>query len=371
MKCEQKKRIVFLLPDTNVGGAETVCVNLLNSLDLNKYVPTLIVIRQTGNLLNRLNENVRVVDLGCRSTKGAFFKLLNKIRQLKPDVVFTTHSRTALISSVVSIFLKKFVLVSRMQSSPQAEKDHNEYGWIQRCLYSWSFNRAKFLIAQTEEMRSEAIKVFGLKGDKIIVAYNPIRTEVTSRTENSKIRHLMNDEDYNIVAAGSISPVKDFKTLISAFSISKASMPKAKLFILGRDGDDAQAVRELINVLDLSNDVKLLGHVADPVPFFANCDLFVLSSIYEGCPNVLLENFVLNTPLIATRCCGMVSRLISEGKNGFTVSVKNIDELAVALQKAYFNLRRSEISNEWPSNKSLTILFNNWIFDKLDSLSLN
>lgn len=359
MKKSHRIKIIFILPDTNIGGAETVCINLINSLDYDKYDPILIIIRRTGDLLDRLDKNVSVVDLGCRNTKGSLFKLVRELKHLRPQVVFTTHSRTALLVSVARIFVPKFLQISRMQSSPQAEKDNHAYGPIHRALYSWSFKKADIVVAQTEEMKIEAQEVFGLQSESIKVFGNPIRDEVI-KFEKSRIqmRPVLDNSYYNIVAAGRIDPVKDYRTLIRAFFQVKESIPNAALYILGRDGTDGQEIRRLIKDLDIVNEVHLIGHVGDPTSYFTQADLFVLSSVYEGCPNVLLENYILNTPLVATRCCGIVNRLIIEGVNGFSVETKNPNELAEAIKKAYRYLERSNIKNEWRPEQSLDNFFN-------------
>lgn len=355
-----KLKVVFVLPATNIGGAETVCINLINSLDYDKYDSTLIVIRQTGDLLEKLNKNTRLIDLNCKSTKSAPIALATYLRKLKPVIVFTTHSRAALLVSLISFVVPKFTQITRMQSSPQAEKNHQVYGSVQRFLYSWAFRRSDIVVAQTEEMKSEGERLFGISYDRLVVASNPVRDEVIRCTmESSKhLTHLMSKGCFNIVAAGRLSPVKGFRTLVTAFGELNDAIPNARLYILGRDGPEGEIIRELVRELGLSDKVKLLGHVKDPTPYFAECDLFVLSSIYEGCPNVFIENFVMNTPIVATQCCGLVSRLITEGINGFTVEIDNPKELAHAIEKAHSKLTRAKIKNKWPSEGSLISFFN-------------
>ena len=91
--------------------------------------------------------------------------------------------------------------------------------------------------------------------------------------------------------------------------------PNFKLYILGDDRGALDEIENLITELDLKNHVVLAGFIGNPYLYYANCDLFILSSHREGFPNVLLENYYLNTPIVATRCVPIVQQLIENAIN--------------------------------------------------------
>jgi glycosyltransferase involved in cell wall biosynthesis len=91
-------------------------------------------------------------------------------------------------------------------------------------------------------------------------------------------------------------------------------------------------LRALIAELGLHDRVRLLGFQTDARPIYEAIDLFVLSSLREGLPNVVLEAMAMETPVVATRIAG-VPRLIQDGENGLLVEPGALDELTRAIAR--------------------------------------
>src|SRR4029078_12432693 len=91
-------------------------------------------------------------------------------------------------------------------------------------------------------------------------------------------------------------------------------------------------LQALTDKLGISQHVKLLGHVNDTQSFFESLDVFALSSLREGLPNVLLEALALEAPVVATRIAGIPS-LIQHGANGLLVEPEDEDALAAARRR--------------------------------------
>lgn len=118
-----------------------------------------------------------------------------------------------------------------------------------------------------------------------------------------KVR-IPNPEEYTLVSIGRMSPEKDQKKLINAFSRASNFLPQtAKLFILG-DGILRQELEHQIKNLGLENKIILTGQVQNPFYFLRHSNGFILTSNHEGQPMVLLECLALNVPIIATDIAG-------------------------------------------------------------------
>lgn len=109
----------------------------------------------------------------------------------------------------------------------------------------------------------------------------------------------INQENFNIITMGRLSPEKNQENLIKAFSAINKKFSQAKLYILG-DGDLRNELLQTIFKLDLQAAVYMLGHKENPFDFMRQCDLFILPSIYEGQPMVLLEALTLGMPIVAS-----------------------------------------------------------------------
>ena len=134
-----------------------------------------------------------------------------------------------------------------------------------------------------------------------------------------------------------------------------------ELYIVGdtthSNGDVLAQLNRLIAVNSLSGKVFFPGFRENPYPYVKNCNVFVLSSRYEGLPNALIEALFLEKPCAATSCIPIISRIITEGDNGYLASSENPSELADAMLKAS---KLTEIKNTYKpgSSDDFVSLFN-------------
>ena len=217
IKINKKKKITFILPHLNGGGAERVCLNYLRKLKNNKFDISLIVFDKTTDLINLIPEDVELINLKTKRISKSLLQLIKVLRKNKTDYVFTTHYTVAFLLSIVKLFTPRFTHLARIPGSPKSEKKHNYYGIIKRYLFGIGLRSAQISIAQTSEMLEEATEVFKLKSKDCIVLSNPIDTLLIDECMREDFR-LFNPEKYNIVASGRLHPVKGYDILIKAFS---------------------------------------------------------------------------------------------------------------------------------------------------------
>jgi Glycosyltransferase len=175
---------------------------------------------------------------------------------------------------------------------------------------------------------------FGVSAHRSYLIHNAIDTEDYRRrasTPEAKRRLGVADETMVILAVGRLSPEKAFDLLIrSVVELRQSGLP-AVLWIAG-EGDARNSLEQLIAELGCGEFVRLMGHVADPRELYEAADVFALSSIREGLPNVLLEALALETPVVATRIAG-VPKLISDGLDGLLVPPADVAALSGALRR--------------------------------------
>lgn len=339
------KKVTFILPNLNGGGAERVALNFLRLLDNKNYMVTLVLFDRTKDLEGLLPPNIDICNLGTIKTSGSFFKLVFYLKRDRPDYVFTTHSRVAFLLRMAKPLAPRFTHIARMQNNPQREKVESAYGLIRRLLYSIGFKGSDVVIAQTEEMKTEGHKVFGIPLEKIMVMANPIDKKNIEDSAACDCE-LFPEDEFSVVAAGRLNYQKGFDVLLNALPQLIEEKPNTKLHILGDDRGHLNDLSKIVNELSLHRYVVFHGFVDNPYPFYKQCDLFVLSSRYEGSPNALIENYYLNTPLVSTRCASVVSDLIEEGVNGCVAGISDVDSLGKALKKTACTISRREVFNE-------------------------
>jgi glycosyltransferase involved in cell wall biosynthesis len=305
----------------------------------------------TEDLFGLIPEYVTVIDLKNLRTSKSFCKILRITRSKKPNFIFTTHSRLALVVSLIKLFSHAFHHIARMQNMPSLEVANKRYGCIKQKLYSIGFKKADTVIAQTEEMKKDAIKYFHVKKNKVIVMNNSLDTVYILNSLKSAVNPFEKKE-LVAVAAGRISKQKGYETLICSIPKIIKMRPEFQLHILGRDRGEKENLVKLAEDLGIRNHIYFHGHVDNPYPYYYYCDIFVLSSVYEGYPNVLLENYYLNTPIVATDCVPVVKQLIKEGINGYICNVGDSTCLADRIIRC-MDLKRNNIKNEYRSPVTL------------------
>jgi glycosyltransferase involved in cell wall biosynthesis len=138
-----------------------------------------------------------------------------------------------------------------------------------------------------------------------------------------------------IIAAGRLTRQKDFPTLIRAFKEVRDRMD-ARLVILG-EGGDRPKLKKLAESLSLKDDLYMPGHADNPYKYISRASIFVLSSAWEGSPNVLTEALALGVPVVATDCPSGPREILKNGVYGPIVPVGDAHALAQGIMDTLQN----------------------------------
>jgi len=134
-----------------------------------------------------------------------------------------------------------------------------------------------------------------------------------------------------VLGVGRLTQQKDFETLISAFDQLHKTRP-ARLLILG-EGEERSHLESFVQEKGLANEVALPGFVQNPYTYMHRAAVFVLSSIWEGLPNSLIEALACGCPAVSTDCPSGPAEILDGGKYGHLVLMGNPDALAEAIGK--------------------------------------
>jgi glycosyltransferase involved in cell wall biosynthesis len=176
-------------------------------------------------------------------------------------------------------------------------------------------------------------ELFNIEPDKIVVIYNPVYIPGIVAAAGEAPEHSWYSETTPvIVAAGRLSKQKGYSYLIRAVAILNAARIPCRLIILG-EGSEKKGLQDLATELGIADKVEFPGFRKNPYRYMANATLFVLSSLYEGFPNVLLEALALGVPSVATRCPTGPAELITDGVDGLLVPPADAEVLAKAMRR--------------------------------------
>lgn len=185
----------------------------------------------------------------------------------------------------------------------------------------------------------------GVRRDRIFVVHNSVETDI--RYSHAKLseetRQLWNvsRDEHMVLSVGRLSPEKGHNYLIDAVStiVSTSSQLKLKVLIAG-SGPSERKLKEQINKKGLQGRVELLGQCSDIKALFSIADLFVLPSLSEGSPNVLLESMAARVPILATKVGG-VPELVKDGESAILVLPADSESLKKAIIELLMNRSRA------------------------------
>jgi glycosyltransferase involved in cell wall biosynthesis len=196
----------------------------------------------------------------------------------------------------------------------------------------WLYPSADAVIAVSKGVAEDLVRITGLSPKKIAVIANPVLTPRMESLAAEKPAHpwLQEKTVPVIIGAGRLTRQKDFSTLIRAFARLR-KIRRCRLIILG-EGNDKQTLGDLAKALTVESDIDFPGFVDNPYAIMKAADLFVLSSIWEGSPNVLTEAMGLGVPVAATDCPSGPREILQEGQFGPLVKMGDDQGLAEAMQ---------------------------------------
>jgi glycosyltransferase involved in cell wall biosynthesis len=326
-------RLLFVLPSLGGGGAERASLDLLRGINRERFKITLALFSRTGGFLHQLADDVQGIDLqGAQQYDlRLVWRLARLLRRERPEVTFSVLRYANLITLLAHrVAGSRASVIVNEQNLPSAEfalfGAARLKGWALRQLYPW----ADVVTAISRGIAGELTSQYGLAEDKVQVIPNPVDVDrITSLGEVELEDPWFDSVVPVVVAAGRLHPQKGFGYLVRAFAIVRKAQP-CKLVILG-EGPQRSELEQLIATLDLSADVALPGFQDNPYNYMRRASLFVLSSLYEGFGNVLVEALALGTPVVSTACPSGPDEIISQGETGLLVPPADEQALAKAM----------------------------------------
>jgi glycosyltransferase involved in cell wall biosynthesis len=295
-------KVAFVLPSYAGGGAERVVLNLIGLADRARFLPTLVVLDPHGPLSGCLPDSVPVIELGHVSLRASLPALVRTLRRLEPEFIFSTFTHVNLPLLAARPLLRRARLVVREANLPSANLPRMPWPYAFRKGFRQLYPAAHAVIASSRCMRDELIAL-GVPSARISILHNPVDDSALRRAALPLQR--MPGPGLRFVASGRLHRQKGFDRLIDVMDQLPAD---SHLTILG-DGPERTQLEGLIQRKALSERVSLRGFVADPAPWIAGADAFVMPSRFEGMPNAALEALALGTPVIATPEAGGVSEI--------------------------------------------------------------
>lgn len=320
-------RIALVISTMDCGGAQRIASIVANHWANTGILVTIITLADTASSsFFPLAPSVEMVNLGASHQSksplhgvAANFRRIaairNQLRACSPDVVVSFMDTTNVLTLLASRGLGIPVVVSE-RSNPGM----HPIGTMWETLKRFAYPTANAVTVLTEAARNHFSP--GLQ-KKIYVVPNPV--------SSPRLDTLSTSEDKpTLLAVGRLVSGKRFDLLMKAFAAVHGEYPAWQLTILG-DGDQRAPLEALAQELGIADCTQLPGTISDPTPYYMNSDIFVLTSLYEGFPNVLLEAMACGLPAVSFDCPNGPKEILAKVPGGILVADGDVAALSKEL----------------------------------------
>lgn len=324
-----RNKITLFISSLAGGGSEGVCVNVANGLADHGWQVDLVVLHTNNSAyLKRVSHKVNLVVLGIDHARHAPLPLLRYIRQHKPEKMLVFNYELAVLAVMLrSLFRFKTKIIARNINTFSKNTTQPQGIWqryIVTPLINHFYGKCDHIINQCQAMRDDLISVFPNLADKTSVIYNPVAKHVEDYAKAYDLTQV-EKQDY-LLCVGRLEKQKAFHYAIEGFAGIANDFPTLRLKIVGQ-GSLEQSLKQCAQDLGVADRVDFEGFQADMIPYYLHAKATLLTSLYEGFPNVLIESITLGTPVVAFDCPSGPREIIQEGVNGYLADYQLVASL--------------------------------------------
>ncbi len=325
----KKIKILYIHPKLTFGGAEAQRLTLLKNWNLPGYEISILCIEEIGEIgaqIKKLGIPVYCLDQSSHpcNLKATFMLLLFLLRH-RFDIVQTCLFN-ANFHGRIAAFLARIPYIFSEEHSEHYM--YNSRKFIPYILMDKLLSIAtKKIICCCKTLEKDIMKLEGIRPDRLTTILstvdldklNPVMAPNEVRTQLK-----LADSDFIIGNVGSMSPRKGHEYLLQAFSLVKKKIPNTRLILIGQEDKTIKAnLQRLANKFNISDSIYFLGKVKECANYYNIMDVFVLSSVSEGIPLVILEAMKMGVPVVSMEVGG-ISEMITHNQTGLLVAPQDV-----------------------------------------------
>ena len=241
------KKIIFVLPSLNAGGAERVSISILNYLPVQNFAKHLILINDRGKLNALISKKVTIHNLRQKKLRNGIHALIKKINDVEPDIVFSTLPHVNLSLLMCRFFLpKKTKIFIREPNTPSFSINYHPFPKLFSIAYRLLYRKADKIFCPSKLIKKELEKKFSISEKKIFNLSNPVDLRAIRNTFKKINKNVKWKKTF--VASGRLVFQKGFDKLINLFQETPSNY---HLLILG-EGPEKENLEILVKDLNLA-----------------------------------------------------------------------------------------------------------------------
>jgi len=343
----ETKKVCYVIGTLEIGGAERQLFHLVRLLDRSRFIPVVIALRG-GRMKEEFESTGAVLHIVGKKWKldlTFFMRLVSIIRKEKPDILHTWMFTSNTWGRLAGLCLRVPAMVASERSMDLWKKPYHYF-------LDWILARhTDKIIFNSEKVADFYQRKLHLSKESVKVVYNGLDTAVYRNISDTGIRFKLGIGDSKFVLAGGrLSPEKGLEYFLHAAAQVHQKFPDIRFVITG-EGPEREKLMQIAGNLGISNLVYFPGYVKDFAELVSSAEMVVLSSLWEGMPNIIIEAMAAGKPVIATSVGGC-KEIVHEGENGFLVQPRDPDALA---KKMMLLLQKPDLCKMMGANGFLTV----------------
>jgi len=346
-------RICYIIGQLGLGGAERQLYELVKGINNNNFEPIVISLSQDGYWSSGLKRlNVQVIELRRRKNRDLlrFFKLIKLIKVLTPQIVHTYMFDANFYGRIAAILTRVPIIIASERNLPQIGKEKGRCQiFIDKLLAVFSHA----IICNSYQASTTLLKKYSFDSKKIITIHNGIDIQDFLK-ENGTITEKKSTQQV-VGTIGRLSAQKNYKLFLDMIkNISDRSKKRIKYLLVG-EGILENELRRYARYLSIESNVIFTGQRRNIPQLLKNLDVFVLTSSFEGLPNVIMEAMLAGIPVVTTDVGGC-NELVVDGVTGFLCP---LNDVGLLVEKVIYLLDNKEAATCMGENgrKRITAYF--------------
>lgn len=329
------KRLLFVNDEMTIGGVSRILNTLLHHLEGKEYEIDVLILHPHGEMMNELPDYVHVLpstpffevvdqslsDLIKRKDVLGIMKKMNfvflmktgliesvirkerkKILQTKYDIEFSAKEGFCTVFTAFGDSIKKLNWV-------QVDYKEHNYSKNYMPLLKKALSHIDLNLACSKQVCESYKEVFGISNVEVL--HNLMDVERIRNLSLHKEDSMFDNEGTKLIAVARFHPQKSLDRLIRAVKYAKDAGRKLQLVLIGGGALESE-LKSLCTSLDCDDVIQFKGYSSNPYPAIKEADCFVLSSLYEGYPTIVLESFLSTTPVLACNVAGVAEQIVEK-----------------------------------------------------------
>jgi len=359
----KKIKIYIFHPYSRIGGADLSLSRLINNLDEKKYSITFITFKNPS-IKFYLRKKIKMHIIKKKRAILSIFELRKFIKNdSKHDdfskTIFISNQNFANIISSIALFKINWIKLILIERNNPVELDYlkNFKNKIIKFLIKVSYRFSDCIISISKELGNDLEKLCKKKVKTIYNAAYDKKLIKYSRKKQKKLKYKV------ILNVARFEKQKNQLMLLESFNLIHKNV-NAKLILVGY-GNEEKNLKNFIKHNNLKNKVLLIKKPKNIYYYYKIADLFVLTSIYEGFGNVLVEAGIFKIPIISTNCKSGPKEILENGKLGDLVKIGDNKRLSNLIIKNLTNKNKNKILGMYNSLKKFNIKKHIYEYEKI------